>query len=77
MTELHSEKRLPPPGIPSLRLQRDNELCGIDPEGKKKKRAEGLILGKMQQVNLPIQKNVVGNRTNKKTLLFMPSFCTM
>lgn len=32
MTELHSEKRLPPSGISSLRLQRDNELCGIDPE---------------------------------------------
>lgn len=56
MTELHLEKLLPPSGISSLRLPRDNDLCGIDLKKKKKKRAKGLILEKMQQVNLSKQK---------------------
>lgn len=38
MTELHLEKLLPPSGISSLRLPRDNDLCGIDLKKKKKKR---------------------------------------
>lgn len=36
---------------------------------EKEKRAEGLILRKMQQVNLSIQKIAVENRMNNKTLL--------
>lgn len=54
----------------------NNELCGTDPEEKKRKEGWRLNFKEDAASELANTKNVVENRMNKKTL-FMPSICTM